>query len=128
MVSATRNSSSQRFYIPGSADELRRRRWKVRDERTAREAFVTLNLFVTKHGGWIVSLPGDRMVTLEVLPESSLPADLRARGYQLEEIEGGERIVPAGHVEDVLTERSTKVAFRTAHAAVRRVARFTFQL
>jgi hypothetical protein len=45
--------------------------------------FDSLNHFVTKHGGWIVSVPGDRYVDIQTLPESTLPDQLAALGYAL---------------------------------------------
>jgi hypothetical protein len=83
-MESTRNSSDR--YIPGSVWEARRRRWH-RSERSRQEAFAELNLYVMAKGGgsaWIVSLPGDSLVVLEVLPTSDLPEDLRRRGYDVQ--------------------------------------------
>jgi hypothetical protein len=49
------------------------------DERKRR--FDELNAFVRARGGWLTSVPGAHEVTVECLPGSRLPDDLRTLGY-----------------------------------------------
>jgi hypothetical protein len=52
-----------------------------RDEQidARKRRFDELNEFVSARGGWMTSVPGAREVTVECLPGSNLPDDLRAR-------------------------------------------------
>jgi hypothetical protein len=59
-------------------------------------------------------------VTIEALPGSTLPDELRAAGYDVREIGQGERILPAAIVELRLKEGSTVVK----HAGIARVMRW----
>lgn len=59
-----------------------------------RDRFAELNADVRARGGWIVSVAGDKTVVVETLECSNVPAFLRGEGFALEEIEGGERILP----------------------------------
>jgi len=61
--------------------------------------FNDLNEFVRSRNGWITSVPGDIDVTIEVLPGSSLPDELRAQGYDLVATGDGERIVSTAIIE-----------------------------
>jgi hypothetical protein len=45
------------------------------------EAFDAMNAFVRKHGGSIVSPPGNKTLRVEVPKGSALPAKLRELGY-----------------------------------------------
>jgi hypothetical protein len=82
---------------------------------------------------------GAREVELQVLPDSKLPDDLRALGYQLEEIGETERILPAGITErftrgadgelEPITAESTKpVAETRLHAGIVTVKRYAFEM
>jgi hypothetical protein len=53
---------------------------EVQDRKTR---FEVLNEFVRSRNGWITLVPGDVEVTIECLPRSSLPDELRAQGYDL---------------------------------------------
>jgi hypothetical protein len=126
MPAATSNSS--RHYIPGSYEDVLRDRWKSRQaSRDRNQAFDTLNTYVRSKGGWITSLPGDALVTMEVLPGSTLHDDLAKRGYDVGPADPpeGQRIVPDGHVESILIEDGTGV-IRTAHAGICKVLRYCF--
>jgi hypothetical protein len=83
-----------------------------------------------KSYGPAVGSPGEKVVAMEVLPDSSLPADLRKRGYDVRPADPaeGQRIVSAAHVEDVLTEGSTRTTIRTVREGIVRVARYCFPL
>jgi len=71
MPSATSNSS--RHYIPGSCEELERQKWqRAQASRDRNAAFDTLNRYCHSKGGFVVSLPGDPLIVLEVLPDFDL--------------------------------------------------------
>jgi hypothetical protein len=102
-----------------------------------KERFEELNQHIRAHGGWITSVPGNRFVDFETLPDSPLPDNLRARGYTVEPDGYGERILPHSKVEfftkdadgtlSLLTEGSTQpVASRFTHAGIAAVDRFFF--
>jgi hypothetical protein len=48
---------------------------------------------------WIASIPGAVEVTIECLPGSTLPDELRKVGYDVTEIGEGKRILPTAIVE-----------------------------
>jgi len=111
-------------------------RWKARD---LKERFARLHAFVTERQGWIVSVPGAEMVTIEVLPGSILPNELRDAGYALEAVGSGERILASAITEKLtltscgvfepLTPDSTKaVAEIRRHEGIVKVRRFTFTM
>ena len=56
-----------------------------------------------------------------------MPADVAKRGYDVRPADPpeGQRIVPAGHIENVLIEGRTGV-IRTAHAGICKVLRYCF--
>lgn len=62
--------------------------------QTRKERFADLNDFVTRKGGWIVSIPGDFDVMVECLPSSTLPDELAAAGWKLRDEGEGERLIP----------------------------------
>ncbi len=51
------------------------------DVADRKEKFEALNRFVQDRNGFVISVPGDSSVTIEVLPDSALPAELIALGY-----------------------------------------------
>src|SRR5438046_3055012 len=61
--------------------------------------FAGINRFVTERGGWLTSIPGAVEVTMECLPDSSLPDELRKLGYDVEPAGEGERILHSAIVE-----------------------------
>jgi hypothetical protein len=91
-------------------------------------------------GGWIVSIPGDPEVTVECLPSSALPEELRSKGYDLVAADPpeGERIIAGSIVERLelspsgafvpATENSTAPVITRTNAGIVRVERFTFGL
>jgi hypothetical protein len=103
-----------------------------------KEKFDRLNKAITKLGGWITSIPGAREVTIECLPASELPDRLRKAGYDLTEIDGGERIIPGSITElltlsssgafEAATENSTKSIYTRTHSGVCRVRRYRFTI
>jgi hypothetical protein len=105
------------------------------DERKNR--FEGLNEFIQARGAWVTSLPGAAEVTLECLPDSRVPDELRKLGYDVREIGVGERILPHQIVErfvrradgelEPLTEGSTKpIAETRTHAGVAKVKQYAF--
>ena len=78
-------------------------------------------------------------VTIECLPGSTLPAELRKAGYDITELDEGERILPAGIVEkftrraddelEPLSESSTKpIAETRTPAGIVKVKRWAFSM
>jgi hypothetical protein len=55
--------------------------------------FAGLLDFVRARRGWLTSVPGAREVTLECLPGSTLPDELRGLGYTVEADGEGQRIL-----------------------------------
>jgi hypothetical protein len=107
------------------------------DEIKAR--FAALNEFVTSRHGWITSIPGAIEVTIEVLPGSTLPDDLRGLGHQVHEAGEGERILATAITQqftltadgefEPMTEGSTKpIAETRAHAGICTVKRYAFDM
>jgi hypothetical protein len=132
-MTAIRNSSSERYYYPGKPEReaiARSRRQQQRIEETVdlQRRFSRLNDWAMSKGAWLTSLPGHREVTIETLVGSTVPDELRASGYQLEEIEGGERIIPAMRADHVLIEGNTVGAIRTLREGIVAVRRFMFAL
>jgi hypothetical protein len=65
-----------------------------------KERFAALAEFVQgRGGGWLTSVPGAAEVTMECLPGSGLPDDLRALGYDIIGVGDGERILAYQMVE-----------------------------
>jgi hypothetical protein len=56
--------------------------------------FEELNRLVHERHGWLVSVPGDFEMRLQVLPGSPLPAQLAALGYVIERTGTTSRILP----------------------------------
>jgi hypothetical protein len=105
----------------------------------AKAKFAALNEFVNARGGWVVSVPGDPALRMECLPDSRLPDDLRAVGYDVREIGDGERILPHQIIErfvrrtdgelDPLIAGSTKpIAEVRTHAGIVRVQRYALDI
>jgi hypothetical protein len=96
---------------------------------TRKQRFNKINAYIIKHGGWLVSPPGDPEMRLQALPGSPLPAQLAAQGYIIERIGETQRILAHavtvkfttradGELEP-LTEGSTKpVTMHTTHARI----------
>jgi hypothetical protein len=107
------------------------------DKRKAR--FEELNEFVQSRGGWTTNIPGSIEVTVEALPDSTLPDDLRARGYDLAEIGTGERILAHaiterftrrvdGELEPLTAESTRPIAETRTHAGICRVRQYGFEM
>lgn len=121
------SSPKREFYRPGAA---------VADLKAR---FAKLNAFVMARGAWITSVPGAPEITIECLPDSALPDELRAAGYDLREDGEGPRILPAAIVETFtknadgtlgpLTEGSTQpVTSVVHHTGITRVMRYRSDL
>jgi hypothetical protein len=54
--------------------------------------FAGINAYVSEHGGWMVSVPGDREMHFLAPPGSPLPHELRELGYIVERIGETQRI------------------------------------
>src|ERR1700756_3224043 len=57
-----------------------------------KERFANINGYVSEHGGWMVSVPGDREMHFLAPPGSPLPDELRELGYIVERIGETQRI------------------------------------
>ncbi len=101
------------------------------------ELFAELNRFVTERHGWITSLPGSVEVTVECLPGSALPQQLRDLGYDVVHVGGGERILhgaikqqfangPDGELEPLVAGSTRAVALTITHVGIVRVERSAF--
>ena len=89
--------------------EKRDDRFKPREEIDNRKArFVALNAFVMSRNGWITSIPGEDTVTLETLPDSTLPDELIALGYDRgrDAAACGHRQGPALHLHAALASEA----------------------
>jgi hypothetical protein len=63
-----------------------------------REMFAALEEFARERQGFLVSAPGFDL-RIDVLPGSTLPADLAERGFQLRYCGQNMRTIPGGFVE-----------------------------
>ena len=77
---------SERFYKPYGGINV-----AAQDRK---ERFAEVNDFVrSRQDGWLTSIPGKRVVTMDVLPGSPLPDELRKMGYALEAEGEGQRLI-----------------------------------
>jgi hypothetical protein len=94
-----------------------------------KERFAALNEFVTARHGWLVSVPGDPEMRFQALPDSALPASLRAMGYIVEPIGETQRILPHaiverfsrradGELEPITPDSTAAVAEVRSHAGI----------
>ena len=103
-----------------------------------KERFAELNKFVTARHGFLTSIPGSSTVTMETLPDSTLPAELAALGYEIEATGEGERILSGAIVQKfervagelvLLTAESTRPVAQTLHhAGIVRIERYSFSI
>jgi len=93
-----------------------------------RERFGRVLKVVQDGGGWLVSPPGAEECRMECLPGSTLPDDLREKGYTVTADGEGTRILPHAVTEDILVEGSTRPTRRVTHAGIVPVDRFKFNL
>jgi hypothetical protein len=108
---------SSNIYIPG----------KTATKATRLERFQQMNRFIMRRGGWIVSLPGADIMTIETLPDSSIPDELAKLGYDVEKIGDGERIC-FGAVTEIVDHGNAKRPPRVMHYdGPTRVERFSFR-
>jgi hypothetical protein len=107
------------------------------DKRKAR--FAALLEIVTQRHGWLTSVPGDTVVTMECLPGSTLPAELRAAGYDVQPDGNGQRVLahsivekfvagPDGTMQPLTAGSSQPVAQTVTHAGIVRTERHAFSL
>jgi hypothetical protein len=124
------------LYMRPSAD---RKPLKAEVTPNRKELFAALNEFVTKRRGYLTSVPGDKEVRMECLPDSTLPDELRKLGYKVEADGEGERILHSAIVEKFVTgldgalepliEGSTRlVASTVTHAGICKVTRYAFDM
>ena len=59
------------------------------------EKFAAINGYISKAGGWLVSVPGDVDMRFQALPGSGLPAALRDLGYIVEKDRGDAKDIAA---------------------------------
>lgn len=124
------------LYMRPSSD---RKPLKAQVVPSRKELFAGINEFVTKRGGWLTSIPGDKEVRMECLPDSTLPDELRKLGYTVEADGETERILHTAVTQkfvmgatgefEPLTEGSTRpVAQVRQQAGIVTVLRFGFDL
>ena len=106
-------------------------------DRKAR--FAALNQFVTERHDWLTSIPGAIDLTMECLPGSSLPDELRKLGHDVEPAGEGKRVLSGAIVERFiagadgemvpLTAGSSRaVALTVTHAGICKVMRYAFDM
>jgi hypothetical protein len=77
------------------------------EAEAAKEKFAAINTYVTEHGGgWLVSVPGDPEMRLQVLPGSVLLDQLAALGYIVEKTGETQRILPHAVRQDMTISSS----------------------
>jgi hypothetical protein len=126
-------------YHPGSCFKVADRDWDTKGTLENRKArFAELNAMATAKGNaWLTSIPGRTEITMECLPDSTLPDDLRKLGYVVTETGEGQRILSGAIVERfydrsdgvriAITAGSTLRATSTVrHAGICKVSRFAF--
>jgi hypothetical protein len=103
-----------------------------------RERFERLNEEARAYGAWVISTPGHREVTIEVLPSSGWPAVLRRR-YRLEPLDDGQRILPNairepmaiganGELAPLVPGSTMATTIIVHHAGIHKTTRFSFDL
>lgn len=90
-------------------------------KRTRLEHFERLNDWVRSKGGWVVSVPGHPIARIQTLPDSGLPAELTALGYELEPCGQTQRIL-AGARTQRLGVTSSGAYFELAEGSTAPVA------
>jgi hypothetical protein len=106
-----------------------------------KKLFAGLNTFIGDMGGWTVSIPGAAEVRFECLPDSTIPAELRSLGYdvQRDSPPEGQRIIGSAIVQrlaltssgafEAMTAESTKaVASTVTYAGIATVERWWFRV
>jgi len=91
------------------------------------ERFQKMNAFIMRRGGWITSLPGATMMTIECLPGSSIPGELRDLTYELERLPDGERIVYGAIVETIDEGNAKRPPRVMRYDGPAQVERFSFR-
>ncbi|WP_315775099.1 MULTISPECIES: hypothetical protein [unclassified Bradyrhizobium] len=95
--------------------------------QSRKEKFEALNTFVTEDGGWVVSIPGEPLVTIECTERSNLPEKLRDLGYELHEVDRRERMISNATTKEFATSCHRKI--RTlSHAGLVPVIAYSFEL
>jgi len=122
--------NSKRFYFPNPPTP------EVADRK---RRFNDLSEFVRSRHGWLTSVPGEVEVTMQVLPGSTLPEELRGLGYDVTEDGETERILAGaiteqfcmgadGQLEPLISGSTRPVAQTVTHAGIVKVMRFAFDM
>ena len=117
-----------------------------------KERFAALNKYVTARNGWLTSIPGEREATMECLPDSTLPDELRAGAefmlrdekvrlppYKVIADGEGQRILlhpivqhffvgADGEMVPLTAGSSCAVALIVTHAGICKVTRYAFDM
>jgi hypothetical protein len=100
---------------------------------------TTIVRMASTRSAWITSVPGAREITFDALPSSPFPDHLRGLGYDLTEIDGGERILASavterfarradGELEPLTPDSTERVAQTVTHAGIVKARQFSFLL
>jgi hypothetical protein len=100
---------------------------------------TTIVRIASTRWAWITSVPGPREITFDALPSSPFPGHLRGLGYELAEIDGGERILASavterfarradGELEPLTPDSTERVAQTVTHAGIVKTHQLSFLL
>jgi hypothetical protein len=101
----------------------------VEQKRERRRAwFNAFNAEAGQNNAWVITTPNADVTVIECLPSSPWPAERAGpeRGYPLEEIAPGERVLAHGITEEITRPGSTAVA-RVTHAGIVKTRRYQFR-
>jgi hypothetical protein len=87
----------------------------------AKEKFAAILAHVVERGGWLVSVPGDPEMRLQVLPGSALPDQLRKLGYIVVPTGTTSRILPHA-VRQAMTMSSSGALIAATEGSTKPVA------
>ncbi|WP_314961485.1 hypothetical protein [Bradyrhizobium cosmicum] len=90
-------------YTPGKAHQI----------DSLKEKFEALLVYISKQGGWLVSVPGNPDMRFQTLAGSALPGLLRDAGYTVTETGTSSRILPHVVRQELTTNRDGELVALT---------------